>query len=105
MVRGWDPKADSIGQIGLDRRRFADSVLDDAQGDGEESRRGRQCGPMVCEVDEPETSFPSVKRSQSETLINTELSDFQTAGRLATDTVTPECVELGVGSSRHRVGS
>jgi hypothetical protein len=41
FVRSRDPKADSIGQVGLDREWFVGSVLDDADRNREEScRRG-----------------------------------------------------------------
>jgi hypothetical protein len=46
-VRGWDTQASSIGKIGLDRHRLAARALDDAHGNGEESRRGRQPGATI----------------------------------------------------------
>jgi hypothetical protein len=37
-VLGWDAKADTIGEVGLDRERFTESVLGDAHSDREEGR-------------------------------------------------------------------
>ena len=52
---------DSIGEAGLDRWRLGGGVLDNAHGDWEESWWGGQSRSPVCEIDEPETAFPSAE--------------------------------------------
>jgi hypothetical protein len=39
-VSRWDPQADSVGKVGLDRQRFVVSSLVEAYGHGQESRWG-----------------------------------------------------------------
>jgi hypothetical protein len=48
---------------------------------------------MICEVDEPESAFPSAKTTSGETFLSAELRDCQTAARLAADALAPECIE------------
>jgi hypothetical protein len=60
---------------------------------------------VICAVGELESAFPRIERLHGQVLLGAELRDGKTALSLAANAIVPECVELGVSSSRHGLSS